>query len=171
MSVVTADDGMSRYKKLEKLGEGTYGLVYKAEDLHTGKYVAIKKIKLDNNEEGIPATTMREISLLSHLKHPNIVQMDGCLYVNGELMLVFEYMSCDLKGYLDSLPPNRYLEASRLKKFSYYLIEGIRFCHARRILHRDLKPQNILISEDKQLKIADFGLGSFYFLFSVSLFA
>lgn len=159
MSVVTASDGMSRYKKLEKLGEGTYGLVYKAEDLHTGKYVAIKKIKLDNNEEGIPATTMREISLLTHLKHPNIVQMDGCLYVNGELMLVFEYMSCDLKGYLDSLPPNRYLEESRLKKFSYFLIESIRFCHARRILHRDLKPQNILISQDKQLKIADFGLG------------
>mmetsp|Transcript_67919 Transcript_67919/g.61054 ORF Transcript_67919/g.61054 Transcript_67919/m.61054 type:complete len:483 (+) Transcript_67919:127-1575(+) len=159
MSIVTASDGMSRYKKLEKLGEGTYGLVYKAEDLTTGKFVAIKKIKLDNNEEGIPATTMREISLLSHLKHPNIVEMDGCLYVNGELCLVFEYMSCDLKGYLDSLPPNRYLSPSNLKKFTYYLCEGIRFCHTRRILHRDLKPQNILISQDKALKIADFGLG------------
>lgn len=159
MSIVTASDGMSRYKKLEKLGEGTYGLVYKAEDLTTGKFVAIKKIKLDNNEEGIPATTMREISLLSHLKHPNIVEMDGCLYVNGELCLVFEYMSCDLKGYLDSLPANRYLSPANLKRFTYYLCEGIRFCHTRRILHRDLKPQNILISQDRQLKIADFGLG------------
>eukprot|EP00484_Ammonia_sp_Unknown_P009471 CAMPEP_0197075000 /NCGR_PEP_ID=MMETSP1384-20130603/211387_1 /TAXON_ID=29189 /ORGANISM="Ammonia sp." /LENGTH=438 /DNA_ID=CAMNT_0042513843 /DNA_START=141 /DNA_END=1457 /DNA_ORIENTATION=- len=159
MTVVTADNAMERYKRLEKLGEGTYGLVYKAMDLHTNRYVAIKKIKLDNNEEGIPATTMREISLLTHLKHPNIIEMDGCLYVNSELYLVFEFMSCDLKGYIDNLAPNRYFDRVTLKKLTYFLTEGIRFCHSRRILHRDLKPQNILISDNHQLKIADFGLG------------
>jgi len=140
-------------------GEGTYGLVYKAMDLEKNEIVAIKKIKLDNNEEGIPATTMREVSLLSHLKHPNIIEMHGSLYVQGELFLLFEFMSCDLKGYLDNLPSNRYLDRITLKKFVYFLTEGIRFCHSRRILHRDLKPQNILISDDLQLKIADFGLG------------
>eukprot|EP01084_Bolivina_argentea_P129845 229284_1 len=158
-TVVTEANGMDRYKRLEKLGEGTYGLVYKARDLVKDRFVAIKKIKLDNNEEGIPATTMREISLLSHLKHPNIIEMDGCLYVNGELFLVFEFMTCDLKGYIDNLAPNRYIDSLSLKKFTYYLTEGIRFCHTRRILHRDLKPQNILISDDEKLKIADFGLG------------
>jgi len=150
---------MERYKRMEKLGEGTYGYVYKAKDLKLDRFVAIKKIKLDNNEEGIPATTMREISLLSHLKHPNIIEMDGCLYVNGELYLVFEFMSCDLKGYIDALKPAVYFEPHVLKKLVYFLTEGIRFCHSRRILHRDLKPQNILISDDQQLKIADFGLG------------
>jgi len=159
MTVVTASDGLDRYKRLEKLGEGTYGLVYKARDLVDNTIVAIKKIKLDNNEEGIPATTMREISLLSHLKHPNIVEMSGCLCVDGELYLVFEYMTCDLKGFLDNLEPSRFLDRRLLKKLTYYLTEGIRHCHARRILHRDLKPQNILISDDHQVKIADFGLG------------
>jgi len=159
MTVVTASNGLERYKRLEKLGEGTYGLVYKARDLVDNQIVAIKKIKLDNNEEGIPATTMREISLLSHLKHPNIVEMSGCLCVDGELYLVFEYMTCDLKGFLDNLEPNRFIDKRLLKKFTYYLTEGIRHCHARRILHRDLKPQNILISDDHQVKIADFGLG------------
>merc|ERR1719461_1064963 len=150
---------MKRYQRLEKLGEGTYGLVYKAQDLTTKKIVAIKKIKLDNNEEGIPATTMREISLLSHLKHPNIVDMSGCIYSMGELYLVFEFMSCDLKGYIDSLGHDSNIEPRILKKFTYELTEGVRFCHSRRILHRDLKPQNILVSDDLQLKIADFGLG------------
>jgi len=159
MTVVTASNGLERYKRLEKLGEGTYGLVYKARDLVNNNIVAIKKIKLDNNEEGIPATTMREISLLSHLRHPNIVEMSGCLCVDGELYLVFEYMTCDLKGFLDNMAPNQFLDTRRLKKFTYYLTEGIRHCHARRILHRDLKPQNILISDDNQIKIADFGLG------------
>eukprot|EP01084_Bolivina_argentea_P239650 402760_1 len=157
--VVTANDGMDRYKRLEKLGEGTYGLVYKAQDKVTNRIVAIKKIKLDNNEEGIPATTMREISLLSHLKHPNIIEMNGCLYVNGELYLIFEFMTCDLKGYIDSLSLNRYIDTITVKKLTYYLTEGMRFCHAKRILHRDLKPQNILVSDDLKLKIADFGLG------------
>eukprot|EP01083_Nonionella_stella_P235544 828137_1 len=157
--VVTANDGMDRYKRLEKLGEGTYGLVYKAQDKVTNRIVAIKKIKLDNNEEGIPATTMREISLLSHLKHPNIIEMNGCLYVNGESYLIFEFMTCDLKGYIDSLSLNRYIDTITVKKLTYYLTEGMRFCHAKRILHRDLKPQNILVSDDLKLKIADFGLG------------
>jgi len=159
MNVVTASDGLDRYKRLEKLGEGTYGLVYKARDLKTGVVVAIKKIKLDNNEEGVPATTMREISLLSHLKHPNIVEMSSCLCVNGELYLVFEYMKCDLKGFLDNLAPDQFMDSRILKKFTYQLTEGIRFCHARRILHRDLKPQNILIGDNNEIKIADFGLG------------
>lgn len=157
--VDTSDDSMKRYKRLEKLGEGTYGLVYKARDLTSDKIVAIKKIKLDNNEEGIPATTMREISLLSHISHPNIVDMSGCIYAVGELYLIFEFMACDLKGYVDSFPHDEFMSTYLLKKFSYFLVEGIRYCHARRILHRDLKPQNILVSSDLDLKIADFGLG------------
>jgi len=144
---------------MDKLGEGTYGLVYRAHDLQENKIVAIKKIKLDRNEEGIPATTLREVSLLKHLKHPNIVEMSGVLYDEGDLFLVFEFVNQDLKGYIDDLPRGTYPSAKTVKRFTYFLTEGIRHCHARRVLHRDLKPENILISDEGALKIADFGLG------------
>lgn len=135
--------------------------MYRARDLKEDKIVAIKKIKLDRNEEGIPATTLREVSLLQHLKHPNIVEMSGVLYDNNELSLVFEFMDSDLKGYLDKLDDDIYPNATIIKRFTYELTEGIRHCHCRRILHRDLKPQNLLVSDEPKLtlKIADFGLG------------
>ena len=65
---------MDKYKKLEKLGEGTYGVVYKAINLETGETVAIKKIRLEKEDDGVPSTAIREISLLKNLKHPNVVE-------------------------------------------------------------------------------------------------
>lgn len=62
-----------RYEKLEKIGEGTYGVVYKARDINSKAIVALKKIRLENEEEGMPSTAMREISLLKELDHPNVV--------------------------------------------------------------------------------------------------
>lgn len=62
------------YEKLEKIGEGTYGIVYKAFDIYKNETVALKKIRLENEEEGIPSTAMREISILKNLRHPNIVK-------------------------------------------------------------------------------------------------
>jgi len=151
---------LARYKRRCKLGEGTYGLVYKAHDTVEDTIVAMKKIKLlDNNEEGIPPTTLREISLLKTLKHPNIVEMSGVLYDEGELYLIFEFMDCDLRGWLDNLEEDQFIDSKTLKRFTYFLTEGIRYCHSHRILHRDLKPQNILVSKDLMIKIADFGLG------------
>jgi len=61
------------YVKLEKIGEGTYGVVYKARNKKTGKFAALKKIRLESEEEGVPSTAIREISLLKELRHPNIV--------------------------------------------------------------------------------------------------
>ena len=89
---------------MDKLGEGTYGTVYRATDLKTNKTVAIKKIKLlDQNEEGIPPTTLREISLLKALKHPNIVEMSAVLYDEGDIFLIFEFMTFYLRNFLDDL--------------------------------------------------------------------
>ena len=65
---------MDKYQKLEKLGEGTYGVVYKAIDKITGEYVALKKVKLEKEDDGVPSTAMREISLLKNLRHPNVVE-------------------------------------------------------------------------------------------------
>lgn len=67
-------NGLDKYQKLEKLGEGTYGVVYKAKNLQTGEIVAIKKIRLEKEDDGVPSTAIREISLLKNLKHPNVVE-------------------------------------------------------------------------------------------------
>jgi len=92
--------GLDKYQKLEKLGEGTYGVVYKAQNLQTGEYVAIKKIRLEKEEDGVPSTAIREISLLKNLKHPNVVELKEVLFSQEQLYLVFEYLEFDLKKYM-----------------------------------------------------------------------
>ena len=94
-------DTMERYQKLEKIGEGTYGVVYKAKDRVTGEIVALKKIRLEAEDEGIPSTAIREISLLKELQHPNIVRLYDVVHTEKKLTLVFEYLDQDLKKYLD----------------------------------------------------------------------
>lgn len=76
----------------------------------------------------------------------------------GKLYLVFDYLSMDLKKYIDSYGQGKQLEMSTIKSLTYQLLRGMLFCHQRRVLHRDLKPQNLLIDGHGNLKIADFGL-------------
>ena len=83
---------MEKYQKIEKLGEGTYGIVYKAQNRDSGDIVALKRIRLDNEEEGVPCTAIREISLLKELKHPNIVRLLDVIHTEKKLTLVFEFM-------------------------------------------------------------------------------
>lgn len=70
-----------RYEKIDKIGEGTYGIVYKVKDLKTDQFVALKKIRLENEDEGMPSTAMREIAILKELDHPNIVSLIDVIYV------------------------------------------------------------------------------------------
>ncbi len=74
MGQIKPISGLDKYKKLDKLGEGTYGVVYKAINQETGETVAIKKIRLEKEDDGVPSTAIREISLLKNLKHPNVVE-------------------------------------------------------------------------------------------------
>jgi cyclin-dependent kinase len=83
---------IDRYEKLENIGEGTYGVVYKARDTQTGEIYALKKIKLETEQEGIPSTAIREIALLKELQHPNIVRLVNVLHTDKKLTLVFEYL-------------------------------------------------------------------------------
>ena len=94
-----------RYEKLEKLGEGTYGIVYKAKDSETGQIIALKKIRLENEDEGMPSTAMREIAILKELDHPNIVNLHNVIYrpMEKKLHLVFEYLDYDLKKFMKQL--------------------------------------------------------------------
>lgn len=155
---------MEKYQKIDKLGEGTYGIVYKAQNRETGEVIALKRIRLDNEDEGIPCTAVREISLLKDLHHPNVVRLLDILHTEKKLTLVFEYLDSDLKKYLDSVGPSpQTIEAFSdrieiIRGFLHQLLLGIAYCHERLVLHRDLKPQNLLINKKGDLKIADFGL-------------
>ena len=134
---------------------GTYGVVYKARSKKTQQLVALKKIRLENEDEGVPSTAIREITVLKELVHPNVVGLDDVIMQENRLYLVFEFLSMDLKKYIDTQSP---LDANLIKSYTYQMTEGILFCHQRRIIHRDLKPQNLLISKDGVIKLADFGL-------------
>jgi cyclin-dependent kinase len=146
---------MDRYEKLEKVGEGTYGIVYKAQDA-AGDIYALKTIRLEAEDEGIPSTAIREISLLKELQHPNIVKLCDVIHTERKLTLVFEFLDQDLKKLLDMNEAG--LDPATTKSFLYQLLRGLGFCHQHRVLHRDLKPQNLLINRAGELKLADFGL-------------
>jgi len=146
---------LPKYQLLEKIGEGTYGVVYKAKDRVTGRIMALKKIRLDSEDEGVPSTSIREISLLKELDHPNIVKLEEVVHCNKRLYLVFEFVDFDLKRYLDNQTS---MPTMLVKSYLYQLLRSIFFCHSHRVLHRDLKPQNLLIDRNGMLKLADFGL-------------
>jgi len=148
---------MDKFQKLEKIGEGTYGVVYKARDKKRGDLLALKKIRLEAEDEGIPSTAIREIALLKQLQHPNIVRLYDVIHTDKKLTLVFEFLDQDLKRFMDACGENG-IQAETTKSFLYQLLRGIAYCHEHRVLHRDLKPQNLLINMTGELKLADFGL-------------
>jgi cyclin-dependent kinase 1 len=150
---------LSDYVKIEKIGEGTYGVVYKGKNKITNQLVALKKIRLENDEEGVPSTAIREISLLRELQHPNIVSLMDVLMQENKLYLVFEFLSMDLKKYMETVvPANTLLDPQLVKSYLFQITQGILYCHKRRTMHRDLKPQNLLIDHNGVIKLADFGL-------------
>lgn len=156
---MSAADKMDDFVKIEKIGEGTYGVVYKGKNKKTGALVAMKKIRLESEDDGVPSTAIREVSLLKELRHPNIVSLEDVMMEENRLYLIFEFLSMDLKKYLDKIEPNKYMDPRLVKSYLYQINEAILFCHQRRVLHRDLKPQNLLITKDGVIKVADFGLG------------
>jgi cyclin-dependent kinase len=144
-------------QKLGFLGKGTYGEVIKAKDRQTGRIVALKKIFLENDDEGVPGTSIREIALLKEVsQHRNIVQLIEVINEQSKLYLAFEFVDRDLKKYMDGVIGP--IEPNLIKSYMFQLTLGINFCHMHRVMHRDLKPQNLLIDSTGLLKIADFGL-------------
>merc|ERR1711874_121167 len=160
---------VSQYRELNAIGTGAYGTVYKAEDLKNNEIVAMKKVRIALTEDGVPMSVLREISLLRHLgkyNHPNIVRLvDICHGPRYEremvLYLVFEHVDQDLNAYLERCPPPG-LGAEKIKDLMWQILCGVDFLHSHRIVHRDIKPQNILLSNGGTLKLADFGLARIY---------
>ena len=153
---------MEEYNILEKIGEGTFGQVKKASRKRKDReyscdFYAIKKVKNDDEENGLDSVTLREISILRSLCHVNIIKLFDVLIENGNCSLVFEYCEYDLKHFMRAKHQSG-LPLKMVKSFTRQILEGITWCHKRSVFHRDLKPQNILVKNDKTIKIADFGL-------------
>ncbi|KAI8552553.1 hypothetical protein RHMOL_Rhmol06G0275800 [Rhododendron molle] len=150
------------FEKLDKIGQGTYSNVYRARDLDQGKIVALKKVRFDNLEPESVRFMAREIHILRRLDHPNVIKLEGLVTsrMSCSLYLVFEYMEHDLAG-LASHPGLKFTE-SQVKCYVHQLLRGLDHCHSRGVLHRDIKGSNLLIDNNGILKIADFGLASFY---------
>uniref|UniRef100_A0A4W3K060 cyclin-dependent kinase n=1 Tax=Callorhinchus milii TaxID=7868 RepID=A0A4W3K060_CALMI len=140
---------LETYVKLDKLGEGTYATVFKGRSKLTDNLVALKEIRLEH-EEGAPCTAIREVSLLKDLKHANIVTLHDIVHTEKSLTLVFEYLVRKSPSFSQSF--------GQISSKLSLLLRGLAYCHRRKVLHRDLKPQNLLINEKGELKLADFGL-------------
>ena len=142
------------------VGSGTYGKVFKAIHVYTKDLVALKKIRMEGERDGFPVTAVREIKLLQSLNHINVVNLKEVMVEKNDCFMVFEYLSHDLTGLLNH--PSFKLHAAHKKHLAKQLFEGLDYLHRKGVLHRDIKAANILVSNEGQLKLADFGLARFY---------
>ncbi len=156
------------YEVLGKLGEGTFGEVHKAKSVKTGRIVALKKILMHNEKDGFPITALREIKLLKMLSHPNVLKLEEMAVERPKregkkkaiMYMVTPYMDHDLSGLLEN--PSVTFTEPQIKCYMLELLEGLRYLHANKILHRDMKAANLLINNKGILQIADFGLARPY---------
>ncbi|KAJ3121884.1 Mitogen-activated protein kinase [Nowakowskiella sp. JEL0407] len=149
-----------KYKITRELGQGAYGLVCAAKNLETGQEVAIKKVTKIFDKQILAKRALRELKLLKHLNgHENITgihDMDiADVEAFNEIYLVQELMEADLHQIIRSEQP---LTDAHYQYFIYQILRGLKYIHSANILHRDLKPGNLLVNADCELKICDFGL-------------
>ena len=152
------------YKPIERLGNGTYGTVYKVKKLSSGEIFAVKKFNMEKETDGIPSTALREIAILKQLNHPNIVSVKDLAFGEKSIELCLEYCSFDLKKLMDHLLKNdrKNYNLSFIQNMMYQILQGVEYLHCNKIFHRDLKPQNILVTDSYIAKLADFGLSRVY---------
>jgi len=149
---------VTEFEKLNRIGEGTYGVVYRARDTVSNKIVALKKVRMEREKDGIPLSGLREISLLLNLEHKNIVQLTEVAVGKhlDSIFLVMEYCEQDLASLLDNMSSP--FKEAQIKCLMLQLFRGVQYLHERFIVHRDLKVSNLLLNGKGVLKIADFGL-------------
>jgi len=150
-----AMDG-SRFDKGRKVGSGTFGDISKATDRHTDEQVALKKVKVDGNSDGVNVTALREMKALKEIVHPNVARLVAVYAHKRTLVLALEYLPSDLEAVIkDSSSP---LPPERIKSFMMMALRALECIHSRFLAHRDIKPNNFLLASDGTLKLADFGL-------------
>ncbi|XP_021746542.1 cyclin-dependent kinase G-2-like [Chenopodium quinoa] len=153
---------VDEFERLNKIDEGTYGVVYRAKDKKTGEIVALKKVKMEKEREGFPLTSLREINILLSLHHPSIVDVKEVVVGSNldSIFMVMEYMEHDLKALMETM--KQPFSQSEVKCLMLQLLDGIKYLHDNWVLHRDLKTSNLLMNNQGELKICDFGLARQY---------
>ncbi|XP_063627818.1 cyclin-dependent kinase-like 4 isoform X2 [Cydia splendana] len=146
---------MERYEKLAKLGEGSYGLVYKCRNRDTGEVVAVKKFVENEDDPLIRKIALREIRMLKNLKHPNLVNLIEVFRRKRKLHLVFEYCDHTVLSELEKHPAG--CPELLSKQIIWQTLQGVAYCHRHNCIHRDVKPENILLTSDGVVKLCDFG--------------
>uniref|UniRef100_A0A7S0QIZ2 Protein kinase domain-containing protein n=1 Tax=Cryptomonas curvata TaxID=233186 RepID=A0A7S0QIZ2_9CRYP len=149
------------YHKLNKIDEGTYGVVYRARCRLSERIVALKQVKLERAKEGFPLTALRELTVLLELRHANIVDVfEVVVSPKKQVFMVMEYMDHDFRSLMESM--TRPFRTSEVKCLMQQLLSGVEYMHRHWVIHRDLKTSNLLLDNRGVLKVCDFGLARLY---------
>ncbi|XP_059612712.1 cyclin-dependent kinase 10 [Phlebotomus argentipes] len=153
---------VSEFEKLNRIGEGTYGIVYRAKDTKTNEIVALKKVRMDQEKDGLPISGLREIRILMSCDHENIVKLKEVVVGRSleSIFLSLEYCEQDLASLLDNMQTN--FSESQVKCLILQVLRGVKYLHENFIIHRDLKVSNLLLTDKGTVKIADFGLAKYF---------
>mmetsp|Transcript_71437 Transcript_71437/g.159957 ORF Transcript_71437/g.159957 Transcript_71437/m.159957 type:complete len:403 (-) Transcript_71437:128-1336(-) len=149
-----------RYKIIEPMSHGAYGIVCSAQDMESDESVAVKKIEGIFEHITVSKRTLRELRILRHLQHENLMAVKN-IFMTGtkddfeDIYVVSELMETDLASTLRS---SQVLSDDHCQFFLYQLLRGMKYVHSALVIHRDLKPRNLLVNSNCDLKICDFGL-------------
>jgi serine/threonine protein kinase len=148
---------VGKYELCETIGRGTFSKVKRGLNTETGEIVAIKIINITSlQKEGMEKQMKREISVLKSIQHENVVSMIEVLKSSNHFYIVMELVT---GGELfDKIVQQKRFDEKTARRYFQALIDGLAYCHAKKIAHRDLKPENLLLNKNDILKISDFGL-------------
>ncbi|NWW77860.1 CDKL2 protein, partial [Climacteris rufus] len=146
---------MDKYQVLGLVGEGSYGVVTKCRNRENGQIVAVKKFLESDDDAAVRKIALREIKLLKQLRHENLVNLLDVCKRKKRWYLVFEFVDHTVLDDLEASPSG--LDYDRVRKYLFQIMRGIAFCHSHNIIHRDVKPENILVSQSGVVKLCDFG--------------
>ncbi|XP_053208727.1 cyclin-dependent kinase-like 1 isoform X2 [Panonychus citri] len=151
----TNNSNMDKYEKISKIGEGSYGLVFKCRNRENGQLVAVKKYVETEDDPLIKKIALREIKMLKQLKHPNLINLIEVFRRKRKLHLVFEYCELTVLDILEKY--SKGVPEYLTKRIIWQTINAVNFCHQHNCIHRDVKPENILLTRDFIVKLCDFG--------------
>ncbi|XP_020800658.1 cyclin-dependent kinase 10 [Drosophila serrata] len=153
---------VSEFEKLNRVGEGSYGIVYRARDTRNNEIVALKKVRMDQEKDGLPVSGLREIMILKQCKHENIVRLREVVVGKSldSIFLVMDFCEQDLASVLDNM--SQPFTESEVKCITLQVLNALKYLHDRYVIHRDLKVSNLLMTDKGCIKVADFGLARMF---------